>query len=131
MLHIYLTSIIEQSLPIISSLLSMNDQFVKKFGLNLQSTVIICNKNRAWIFIRSLCNQLLTKLHILQGRLRLCLRPAIPKHNNIILSQTGLIELINRQIVIKQKTKVKNDQIRKYRQKITHGLRHMTTQQIA
>lgn len=131
MLHIYLTSIIEQSLPIISSLLSMNDQFVKKFGLNLQSTVIICNKNRAWIFIRSLCNQLLTKLHILQGRLRLRLRPAIPKHNNIILSQTGLIELINRQIVIKQKTKVKNDQIRKYRQKITHGLRHMTTQQIA
>lgn len=109
----------------------MNDQFVKKFGLNLQSTVIICNKNRAWIFIRSLCNQLLTKLHILQGRLRLRLRPAIPKHNNIILSQTGLIELINRQIVIKQKTKVKNDQIRKYRQKITHGLRHMTTQQIA
>lgn len=131
MLHIYLTSIIEQSLPIISSLLSMNDQFVKKFGLNLQSTVIICNKNRAWIFSRSLCNQLLTKLHILQGRLRLRLRPAIPKHNNIILSQTGLIELINRQIVIKQKTKVKNDQIRKYRQKITHGLRHMTTQQIA
>lgn len=131
MLHIYLTSIIEQSLPIISSLLSMNDQFVKKFGLNLQSTVIICNKNRAWIFIRSLCNQLLTKLHILRGRLRLRLRPAIPKHNNIILSQTGLIELINRQIVIKQKTKVKNDQIRKYRQKITHGLRHMTTQQIA
>ena len=131
MLHIYLTSIIEQSLPIISSLLSMNDQFVKKFGLNLQSTVIICNKNRAWIFIRSLCNQLLTKLHILQGRLRLRLRPAIPKHNNIILSQTGLIELINRQIVIKQKTKVKNDQIRKYRQKITHWLRHMTTQQIA
>lgn len=109
----------------------MNDQFVKKFGLNLQSTVIICNKNRAWIFSRSLCNQLLTKLHILQGRLRLRLRPAIPKHNNIILSQTGLIELINRQIVIKQKTKVKNDQIRKYRQKITHGLRHMTTQQIA
>ncbi len=112
----------------------MNDQFVKKFGLNLQSTVIICNKNRAWIFSRSLCNQLLTKLHILQGRLRLRLRPAIPKHNNIILSQTGPIELINRQhrqIVIKQKTKVKNDQIRKYRQKITHGLRHMTTQQIA